>query len=310
MGVPQGLILGPFLFLVYINDLPHLVGDSHDIVLFADDTSLIFKLKRQSFKCDEVNNAISKLVHWFNVNNLHLNGNKTNCVKFTTTNVKNLNTNVFLNGEELSPVVSTVFLGITLDAKFQWGPHISKLASRLSSAAYAVKKIRGLTSVETARLVYFSYFHSIMSYGILLWGNAADSETIFVLQKRAIRAIYNIKPRESLTDKFKEINILTLASQYIYENLMYVHKNKDSFSKRSDIHSVNTRNKHKLMIPVSRLHRVSNSFLGQCIRYYNKVPESVQVLCITKFKCFIKLKLYKKGYYSINEYMVDNNPWE
>ncbi|CAK1581342.1 unnamed protein product [Parnassius mnemosyne] len=310
MGVPQGSILGPFLFLVYINDLPHLVGDSHDIVLFADDTSLIFKLKRQSFICDEVNNAISKLVHWFNVNNLHLNGNKTNCVKFTTTNVQNLNTNVFLNGEELSPVVSTVFLGITLDAKLQWGPHISKLASRLSSAAYAVKKIRSLTSVETARLVYFSYFHSIMSYGILLWGNAADSETIFVLQKRAIRAIYNLKPRESLRDKFKEINILTLASQYIYENLMYVHKNKDSFSKRSDIHSVNTRNKHKLVIPVSRLHRVSNSFLGQCIRYYNKVPESVQVLSITKFKCFIKLKLYKKGYYSINEYMVDNNPWE
>ncbi|CAK1578400.1 unnamed protein product [Parnassius mnemosyne] len=96
MGVTQGSILGPFLFLVYINDLPYLVGDSHDIVLFADDTFLIFKLKRQSFKCDEVNNAISKLVHWFNVNNLHLNGNKTNCVKFPTTNVKNLNANVFL----------------------------------------------------------------------------------------------------------------------------------------------------------------------------------------------------------------------
>ncbi|CAK1591486.1 unnamed protein product [Parnassius mnemosyne] len=127
MGVPQGSILGPFLFLVYINDLPSLVEDNHDIVLFADDTSLIFKLKRQSFKCDEVNNAISKLVHWFNVKNLHLNGNKTKCIKFTTTNVKKLSTNVFLNGEELSPVESTVFLGITLDAKLQWGLHISSI---------------------------------------------------------------------------------------------------------------------------------------------------------------------------------------
>ncbi|CAK1599173.1 unnamed protein product [Parnassius mnemosyne] len=152
MGVPQGSILGPFLYLVYINNLPSLVEDNHDIVLFGDDTSLIFKLKRQSFKCDEVNNAISKLVHWFNVNNLHLNENKTKCIKFTTTNVKKSEYQcVNVNGEVLSPVKSTVFLGITLDAKLQWGPHISKLASRLSSAAYAVKKIRGLISVETAR---------------------------------------------------------------------------------------------------------------------------------------------------------------
>ncbi|VVC97338.1 unnamed protein product [Leptidea sinapis] len=71
-----------------------------------------------------------------------------------------------------------------------------KLANRLSSAASAVKKIRQLTDIDTARLVYFSYFHSTMSYGILLWGNAADINTIFVLQKRAIRTIYNLGPRE------------------------------------------------------------------------------------------------------------------
>ncbi|CAK1578681.1 unnamed protein product, partial [Parnassius mnemosyne] len=146
-----------------------------------------------------------------------------------TPNVKQLNTNVILNGEKLSLVDTTIFLEITLDVKLQWSPHISKLVSRLSSAAYAVKNIRSLTSVETAKLVYFSYFHSIISYGILLWGHTTDTEIIFVLQKRAIRAIYNLKPKESLRQKFKEINILTLASQCIYENVMYVHKNKSSF---------------------------------------------------------------------------------
>ncbi|CAH2239265.1 jg21896 [Pararge aegeria aegeria] len=84
---------------------------------------------------------------------------------------------------------STVFLGMTLDCKLQWGTHIDTLAGELSSAAYAVRKIRQITDVETARLVYFADFHSVMSYGILLWGKAADIETIFILQKRAVRSI-------------------------------------------------------------------------------------------------------------------------
>ncbi|RVE41165.1 hypothetical protein evm_014186, partial [Chilo suppressalis] len=184
MGVPQGSILGPFLFLIYINDLPYFVKDNHEIVLFADDTSLLFKTKRRESQIDDVNRSISKVVHWFNVNN---------------------KTNVNIKDRHMSSVDTTVFLGITVDSKLQWGPHIDGLSKRLSSAAYAVMKIRQLTDIETARLVYFSYFHSVMSYGILLWGNAADIQTIFVLQKRAIRSIYNLKVKDSLRDKFKEI---------------------------------------------------------------------------------------------------------
>ncbi|CAK1584931.1 unnamed protein product [Parnassius mnemosyne] len=149
-----------------------------------------------------------------------------------------------------------------------------------------------------------------MSYGILLWGHAADTEIIFVLQKMAIRAIYNLKPKESLRQIFKKINILILAFQYIYENVMYVHKNKSSFTNISDIHSVNTRNRHKLIVPVTLLHRVSNSFLGRVIRFYKKIPENIQNLTCSKFKNFIKLSLYKKGYYKVKEFMDDNNPWE
>ncbi|CAH2264709.1 jg2594 [Pararge aegeria aegeria] len=100
---------------------------------------------------------------------------------------------------------STVFLGVTLDCKLQWGAHIETLAGKLSSDAYAVRKIRQITDVEVARLVYFAYFHSAMSYGILLRGKAADIETIFILQKRTVRSIYKLKSRESLREKFKEI---------------------------------------------------------------------------------------------------------
>ena len=88
------------------------------------------------------------------------------------------------------------------------GPHVTALAGRLSSAAYTVRKIRQFSDVDTTRLAYFSYFHSIMSYGILLWGRAADIESMFVLQNIAIRAIYNLRKRDSLRDRFKKISTM------------------------------------------------------------------------------------------------------
>ncbi|GBP54385.1 hypothetical protein EVAR_29461_1 [Eumeta japonica] len=96
--------------------------------------------------------------------------------KILTPNVRHGSGTISVRNKELEFVNSTVFLGITLDDRLQWGPHISKLAKRLSSAAYAVKKMRNLSDVETARLVYFGCFHSLMSYGILLWETPGYSE--------------------------------------------------------------------------------------------------------------------------------------
>ncbi|GBP89069.1 Probable RNA-directed DNA polymerase from transposon BS [Eumeta japonica] len=83
MGVPQGSILGPFLFLVYRNDLPHLVKNGHGIVLFAYDTSLLLKIDRHQPAFDEVNSTISEIVEWISINNLLLNERKTKLVKFS-----------------------------------------------------------------------------------------------------------------------------------------------------------------------------------------------------------------------------------
>lgn len=311
IGVPQGSILGPFLFLVYINDLPFMAERLSNVVLFADDTSLVFKINRTSVQdnISHVNTALKQLHEWFTVNNLVLNAKKTKCIHFKLPNVAHSIGSVKINNEVLDVIENTVFLGITVDSRLQWGPHIITLSKRLSSAIYAIKKIKQLTDVHTARLVYYSYFHSVMCYGILLWGRAADIDTIFVLQKRAVRAIYGLKSRDSLRELFKTINIITVPSQYIYENIMYVRKNLSLFRTRGDIHKINTRNRNKLITVQTRLSKIQKSFVWLCTEYYNKLPDYIVNLPEHKFKAIVKKTLSKMAYYKLDDYLNDKLVW-
>ena len=92
--------------------------------------------------------------------------------------------------------------------------------------------------------------------------------------------------------------------------MLYVKSNLALFKKNSERHNVNTRNKDELANRVSRLHRVTNTFMGLCVRFYNKIPSEIQNLPYLKFKKVIKEKLYKKGYYRIFDYLEDENPWD
>ena len=241
-GVPQE----PLLFLIYINDLSKSVSDKSIPILFADDTSFILTSYDDSelrHKANEVFNIINK---WFHSNSLTLNYNKTYFLQFQTKTKNGNNTQMLHINKTTATVKSIKFLGLTIDTILNWKRHISDLKPRLNKACYAIRSIKPFMSLAALKSTYYSYAHFIMYYGLIFWGNSADSDDIFKIQKRKIRIITNFNKSASCRELFKKLNFLPLQSQYIYSILLFIIKNKDQFPLNSHIHKVNTRHNNNL----------------------------------------------------------------
>jgi hypothetical protein len=103
---------------------------------------------------------------------------------------------------------SIKFLGLTIDNLLSWNDHIDVLTTKLSKASYAIRSVKPLLSMDSLRMIYFSYAHSVMSYGIIFWGNSHLSNSIFKIQKRLIGIITNAGSRDSCRELFKLLQIL------------------------------------------------------------------------------------------------------
>ena len=150
--------------------------------------------------------------------------------QFETKANKENNTQILYSNKTIATAKSIKFLGLTLDISLNQEHHISELIPRVNKACYAIRSIKPFMSLNVLRSMYFSYTHSIMSYGLIFWRNSTDSNDIFKIQKRIIRIITNSKKNASCRELFKILNILPLQSQYIYSILLFITKNKDQFS--------------------------------------------------------------------------------
>jgi hypothetical protein len=108
------------------------------------------------------------------------------------------------------------FLGLTMDSTLSWKEHIKHTASKLSSASYAIRIVTSVMPLESLLMTYYAYAHTIMSYGIVFWGNSTHSDQIFTIQERIVRIIMKMGNRNSCCPLFKALNILPFYSQYIF----------------------------------------------------------------------------------------------
>jgi len=168
-------------------------------------------------------------------------------------------------------------------------------------------------TLNVLRTVYFSYFHSIISQGVVFWGNSHLSSNIFKIQKIIIRIITNKSKRDSCRHLYKQLQILTLSSQYIFSLLVFVAKNRDLFLSSSEIHDINTCNNYNLHLPTTNLTLVQKGVLYSGSKIYNHLPFHINTLSndLKHFKSTLKsfLTEHTCTLYSLEEFYQVTSKW-
>ena len=213
-GVPQGSVLGPLLFLLYINDIVN-SSELFKFTLFADDTSLFYSQKNSN-KIDMsqvVNKELEKISHWLGANKLSLNVKKSQLLVFTLSK-KKPNINLTINGEALKEVQVAKYLGILIDNKLNWGDQIRSVNLKLSKGIGLLAKIRHYVPKNTLRSLYFTFINPHIDYNILNWGMASVSnlDSISKKIKKAVRIMAFKNSDDPTIPLFKEFKILPLES--------------------------------------------------------------------------------------------------
>lgn len=307
-GVPQGSILGPLLFICYIQGMPLMLkkcnGTKSQLVLYADDSNLITSAK--NFRDLEVacKKQIESIQTYFHENTLFLNLSKTKYMTFSTR--QNNENTTFSISKEIEQINCTKFLGLTIDSNLSWDSHIKCITKKISSGLYILKRMSLFCELDTLKSIYFAHIHSHISYGLAVYGGTSkrNLDHILILQKKAIRIMLKLESDTSVKNCFSRLDILTVYDQYIFDCIVRVNDQLPNFILRSNIHSYNTRNRNQFDTSQHNLSFYTKKASHMGVKFLNHLPTTVKIhINNTSFKKILKEFLLKRSCYSLAEFL-------
>ena len=273
-GVPQGSILGPILFLIYINDLFNVCQHAMPI-LFADDTNLFLSGHNLDMMETIINQELKEISEWLKVNKLSLNIKKTHYMIFTTKRKRLVDVSLQIDGHIINKTDSTKFLGVIIDNKLSWKNHIKHVVGKVSRGIGMILKARKWLNQDALVTLYYSFIFPYFVYCNHVWGSAYESslEKLHRLQKKIVRIICRKGPRYHTDPLFKQLGLIQFydMNTYLIGRFMYrCHMCQvpelfySYFRPICDIHHYNTRQKDCIYIsPVkTNLGKMSLKYRG------------------------------------------------
>lgn len=305
--MPQGSILGPILFIIYINDLHNCTN--LNLLSFADDTTLFTSGHNRYDISQFVNTELMKVNNWLCSNRLKLNKSKTNFVVFCPPG-RHINFEQYpikINNEVINQTntqnkkTQFKFLGICLDEHLSWKNHVNYICNKISRSIYMINRVKHFMPKPALKLLYYTLVESHINYGLPVWGNSIHINNLVNLQKRAVRVI-NKKSYRSHTDPiYKSLEILKVQDLYELNVLLFMHDYKfnklpvsfaDNFNLNSESLCRVTRQSNLYHIA-----RPRTNFSSKLPSYIFPTIWNKQINNVKTFNSKKKLKLHLKTYF-------------
>ena len=243
-GVLQGSLLGPLLFIVYINDFSR-SSDVLSFILFADDSNVFFSHNNPNTLVHTVNSELQKVTQWIRANKLSLNLQKTKYMLFSNT-IEALPIDIIFDDTPLEKVSHIKFLGIIVDSKLSWKLHIDNICKTISRNIGIINRLKFHIPVSSLLMLYFSLILPYLNYGILAWGNTYQTflDRLLLLQKRSLNDLFLFQLGQFM---------------YNYDNNSLPHIIDTMFPKNQSFHTYPTRRSNEFHLPLLRTRGVDRS---------------------------------------------------
>lgn len=302
-GVPQGTVLGPLLFVIYVNDLLRM-NSVGEVISYADDTAIFYSSDGWNSLKRKAEEDLRKITNWFQINKLSLNASKTKYLTFTSyardlPNMGSLN----VSGDISIPEVASIkYLGLTLDRHLRWDLHAKEVTSKMRGLISKFRRLKEFLDIEHLKTLYYALVQSHLCYGLSGWGGIRDCHmySIEVVQKWILKVVYE-KNRIFPSDQLYNITgIFDLRQLYVHKLLLNLHKQKISIDYVNHMYDTRAQNRN---VSMPR----SEKSIGQryCKYYiakiYNILPENIkEKIRHGSFKSLIKIWIRQTGRGALN----------